>query len=1176
MNLNELSAEDLARIDSICLAFESQVREGQNPSIDHLVSEFGGDYAELLRQELLAIQDELSAALKPKPIRQPFAPALPPATPGDAFNESSDAARDLTDESPAEPTQPNATPVSELDDATKNADDPLAAQIEMDDLIELENSGETAQADDSAKAFASDESSADAVGSGNETDSADAKRVPSEESILASLPQEMAEVTAVGSSDERTDNDLTEDDNPYVETHSTHVETHSGVTTEHEYAKDSTSIDENADDEPTLGDATASAAYLTEAIDLGAIDNQSQRSAETDSPRGSDESQRASDSNVVATESDDADVTDSDEAAADSSSDVFLRPAVDVRNAANDDLSITPAAADDVSVLLPREGEMIGPYRIGETIGKGGMGVVYAATDTRLNRLVAIKVLAVGGQKRAELTERFEREAKAVAALSHPNIVELFDVGVENSLPYAVMEYLDGESLIDRMERGPMSVSETRRLGAQICDALAAAHQGGVIHRDLKPHNVMLIRRSGGSDSDESIHLSTVGRSKSNKPEREKRDPHAANESTIVKLVDFGLSRVPRNGFMDSLDEDESQTTREGMILGTPGFMAPEQARGDTVTSAADIFSLGCILFETFYGKSAIVGENVADRFAFTLEGTPSPDPLRRRDDVALADLIDECLRKDPNERPESAADLAVRLRRTTPQIEPVVQRIEQGYAAGEMLRRRFLSATAGGLVGAVVGGLAAPDHTRELQQIQRLAVLSFEEASSVSAAPEHGLYVKPVSDKDLRQGDRLAALLVNELSRIRSIAVTPFRPMAANDPSEFTRLGQQLDVDAFVSGNFWTETHGTAEFTNLNLMIISARTGAQLWGKTIRSEVTDSLLEQTKLAEHIAAAIGHGLTSSGSEEKRPNLESFGCLVDGMLRVDPDSAAGLEKALKCLEHATQVDSSYTDPHAAIALASLTLAAQSDEAKAKQLIGTAREEIAFLERLRGGALESIDARLASAMLDWQTLQRYEEAEKEIKELAMIAPNNWQVQHQLGLLELTMGRQQLGRNALKEAKLLYPMSATIKMDYARADWFAGNVEWAKNDARLVLNSTTCPLAKGLLIDIYEHYRDFDKAAAVHQNFPNPASPNDYFQERRKRLPKQPYGPFGPALNEAILDVRIKGRLTEFELTALADKLPPMLPLLLAAHPAFNATQLLGRARDMLPKSLTGSPF
>src|SRR6056297_2541040 len=352
----------------------------------------------------------------------------------------------------------------------------------------------------------------------------------------------------------------------------------------------------------------------------------------------------------------------------------------------------TSATGDSQASLegeLPRPGDSIGPYRIEGELGRGGMGIVYRAIDTRLDRMVAIKMLSVGGVHHAELVERFQREAKAVAKISHPNIVELFDVGQSRGLPYAVMEILEGQTLMQRLRQGPLSTEQVRQIGTQIADALATSHAAGVIHRDLKPHNVMLMsRRSAGESgatppstlfdpANDATLVMEPGGSPALRP---------AASSMTTKLFDFGLSRFPRHGDVSpemvaeiasaeasllepsvSLDastsDGQNDETRTGMILGTPGYMAPEQARGEAVTPAADLFSLGCVLFEAFYGRRAFDGPTSADRFTASLHQEPLADPSRRRDDPELADIIDRCLQKSIDRRPASAADVAAALR---------------------------------------------------------------------------------------------------------------------------------------------------------------------------------------------------------------------------------------------------------------------------------------------------------------------------------------------------------------------------------------------------------------------------------------------------------------------------------------------------------------------------------
>ena len=202
------------------------------------------------------------------------------------------------------------------------------------------------------------------------------------------------------------------------------------------------------------------------------------------------------------------------------------------------------------------------------------------------------------------------------------------------------------------------------------------------MHRDLKPHNIMLVRRSGGEAG------GPAG------PRDDQRVEDA--DSTIVKLFDFGLSRMPRGGLGESAEE-----TGDGIIVGTPGYMAPEQTRGEVVTPAADIFSFGCVLFEAFYGKRAFEGRTKASLFSATLHDDPQPDPIRRRDDVELADLIQSCLQKDAAERPESAARIARQLRRRgSPR-----KLVPQSVGRAQVTRRRLMELVGGGIAGAAFAG---------------------------------------------------------------------------------------------------------------------------------------------------------------------------------------------------------------------------------------------------------------------------------------------------------------------------------------------------------------------------------------------------------------------------------------------------------------------------------------
>ncbi|MGI9470571.1 MAG: protein kinase domain-containing protein [Rubripirellula sp.] len=803
------------------------------------------------------------------------------------------------------------------------------------------------------------------------------------------------------------------------------------------------------------------------------------------------------------------------------------------------------------TIALPRPGGTIGPYVVGSQLGRGGMGVVFSAVDTRLDRQVAIKVLAIEIAKRKDLTERFEREARAVAAISHPNIVELFDIGVANGLPYAVMEYLDGELLDERLRRGAIEPQEVRRLGAQIADALSTAHEANVIHRDLKPHNVMLVKNRRDNNSVETEYRS------------------ADQESgTIAKLFDFGLSRAPDFAFGDAAEQ-----TGDGVILGTPGYMAPEQVRGERVTTAADIFSLGCVLYEAFYGQLAFDGDTKSARFAAALNSDPPTDPIRRRADLPLSELIDRCLAKDADARPESAASIAKELRSGITSPATTTPKRSSGKDARPWSRRGWLMLAAGGVGAAALAALYFRNDPQQLNDVKSLAVLSFMEDTSqdstrVASVEGDRPMPAPVGDTKLKRGEQLASMLVHELTRSSQLKVPPFRPLVAETPSQFRELGRTLEVDAFLTGKMRSIQEGSTKFLELDLQIVSAINGKQLWGKTILTEAGTSLLEQGKVATEIASAIGQRLTSTADEEAPPSVDSFNCLVDGKTRADPDSQVGLAMALMCFQKAHEADLRFADPVAGIALTSITLAAQSTSEEAVKLIQQARDSAD--EALRRDPV-SIDARLALAMLDWQTVGRYRQADRSFQELVMAEPNNWQVRYQYGLLLLTLGRPGEAARSLREASQLNPLSVLAKVERARSEWYRGNVERAIQDAKRLRDKYEHnDFARGLLIDIYEHQGRYELAAAEDPSlgFKPEGSAEEYLSKRKQRLVELPYGAFGEACNAAILQARTLEGFDDYMLAELTDPMPAMLPLLLAVHPSFAAARLLPRAEEILP--------
>jgi serine/threonine protein kinase len=276
-------------------------------------------------------------------------------------------------------------------------------------------------------------------------------------------------------------------------------------------------------------------------------------------------------------------------------------------------------------------GTKLGPYEILSPLGAGGMGEVYRARDTRLDRTVAIKVLPSHLSESAEARQRFDREARAISSLSHPHICHLYDVGQQDGTSYLVMEYLEGETLADRLRKGPLPLEQVLKIGAEICEALEKAHRSGVVHRDLKPSNIMLSKNG-------------------------------------TKLMDFGLAKarvtaVGAGSSSNSLATMSEPLTTEGTIVGTFQYMSPEQVEGKEADARSDIFSVGAVLYEMVTGKRAFEGKTTASTIAAILAAEPKPiSTIQPMTPAAPDSIVKQCLAKDPDERLQTVHDLKLQL----------------------------------------------------------------------------------------------------------------------------------------------------------------------------------------------------------------------------------------------------------------------------------------------------------------------------------------------------------------------------------------------------------------------------------------------------------------------------------------------------------------------------------
>jgi Tol biopolymer transport system component len=388
-------------------------------------------------------------------------------------------------------------------------------------------------------------------------------------------------------------------------------------------------------------------------------------------------------------------------------------------------------------------GTRLGPHEILELLGAGGMGEVYRARDTRLDRVVALKVLHGHLAADEHLRQRFDREARTISQLSHPNICALYDVGHQDGIDYLVIEYLDGETLTRRLEKGPLPIEQVLRYGIQIADALDKAHKQGIVHRDLKPDNVM-ITKSG------------------------------------VKLLDFGLAKLSAaapgsifSGVPVSPTRENATLTAQGTIIGTFQYMAPEQLEGKDADARSDIFALGTVLYEMATGRSAFEGKSHASLIAAILDRTPPPiSTTQPMTPPAFDRVVKTCLEKDPEDRWQTAHDVKL-------QLEWIAEGGSQVGMPAAVVSRRRSRARLGWIAAAVLAaaalavGLWSWKRERPTPAVVRSAILAPEKTTFRSTGDGAG----PVA---ISPDGRVLAFVAADVSGASTLWVRTLDSLAA------------------------------------------------------------------------------------------------------------------------------------------------------------------------------------------------------------------------------------------------------------------------------------------------------------------------------------------------------------------------------------------------------------
>jgi TolB-like protein len=466
--------------------------------------------------------------------------------------------------------------------------------------------------------------------------------------------------------------------------------------------------------------------------------------------------------------------------------------------------------------MLPRT--KLGPYEIIEAIGHGGMGEVYRARDPRLQRQVAIKTVASHVVADPQFRERFDREARAVAALSHPNVLAIYDVGSHEDIPYIAVELLEGETLRARTATAPLPVSTVLEYAVQVGRGLAAAHERGIVHRDLKPENIFVTR--GGQ----------------------------------IKLLDFGLATEPVH---ESGDEaTRAPQTECGALLGTAGYMSPEQARGERTDARTDIFSFGCVLYEMVSARRAFSGDSRIETLNAILKEHPA-DLSSLRGDVPpqLDRIVRRCLEKAPENRFQTAHDLVFAL-------ETLSHNAGHGPSAGSSpVRSRAVSTrVAAAIVATVVVAAAtavwwtvmrgrsasesAPDPVPSAEAPRVLAVLPF---TNISRGGE-GHFAAGMTEEVTGQLSKLSGLRV-----ISRAAVAAYKDARTDLP----RMVQELGIGSVVTGTVREE----GARVRVNVELIDATSGQVIWSDQSDHEGVDVFAAQSSIALRVASALNASVT---------------------------------------------------------------------------------------------------------------------------------------------------------------------------------------------------------------------------------------------------------------------------------------------------------------------------
>jgi serine/threonine-protein kinase len=626
-------------------------------------------------------------------------------------------------------------------------------------------------------------------------------------------------------------------------------------------------------------------------------------------------------------------------------------------------------AAERTRVMV---GRTLGHYQIQAQIGAGGMGEVWRALDTRLDRAVAIKILPEQLAHNSEALRRFEREAKAVAALSHPNILAIHDFGTEAGVSYAVMELLAGETLRDCLRRSSLRWHQAVEIGAALAEGLAAAHAKGIIHRDLKPENIFLTKDGQ------------------------------------VKILDFGIARVKHVVAPNA--ETVTATTQPGTVLGTIGYMSPEQVRGEVADVPSDIFSCGSVLYEMLSGQRPFARATAAETMAAILKDEPPPLHGKKLP-ANLERVIRHCLAKQPNERYQAARDLAFDLK-AMGSGEAITAPLRPQRSLRLVRLAAWLGAAAG--MALLLLALWLFGWRRELT-MDSIAVLPLVNASG----DEEAEYLS----------DGITESLISSLAQLPTLKVMAQSAVFRYKGKEIDpqKVGQEMNVRTVLTGRLSQR----AETLTIGMELVNAADGARLWGAQYNPKLTDVMTVQSEIAKRVSEKLRLVLT--GEQERRltkrytQNPDAHQLYLKGRYQLEKYTEAGIKQGLAYFQQAVDLDPNYA----------LAYVGQADAYF--NLSSTLSPPEEAMPRARGAALRALqlDETLAEAHAILATIKKssdwgqWEESERAFQRAIELNPSYASAHNEYGAFLVVLGRFEEALVEMKRAQELDPLSPFFRV-------------------------------------------------------------------------------------------------------------------------------------------------